>query len=266
MSAVGWRPIVLLAVSVAVAGAQAQTSRLERALGIEIPVPDTRTAAPAPRRPLLIPGKKELFERVLTRPGAMLTGGPGGGSQGRPIPPFSVLYVYERLPIRGGAELLAVGPNARGNIWGFVDAAATVQWHHALVLEFTARAGRDRVLFFRDRDNLQGWLQRPDLSQAAMQIRSEADTGAVLGADSPIVSIEPREFVDFSNTEQFYILPVLQADWVRLPDRSRVKAVRIASVTLRKRPIPNRIRPSSAPGRRFDRRPWVSRLVISGSD
>ena len=259
MSAVGWRPIVLLAVLVAVAGAQAQTSRLERALGIEIPIPDTRTEAPDPRRPLVIPGKKELFERVLTRPGAMLTGGPGGGSQGRPIPPFSVLYVYERLPIRGGAELLAVGPNARGNIWGFVDAAATVPWHHALVLEFTARAGRDRVLFFRDRDNLQGWLQRADLSQAAKQIRSEADTGAALGADSPIVSIEPREFVDFSNTEQFYILPVLQADWVRLPSRDRVKAVRIASVTLKEETHPQ---PSSPV---VSARPSLRTLPAGGS-
>ena len=238
MSTVVVRVIALIAVLGTVAGVQAQTSRLERALGVEFAGPETKASTTGPKVPLLIPGKKALYERVLTRPGAILTGGPRGGAQGKPIPPFSVLYVYERLPIRGGAELLAVGPNARGNIWGFVDAAATVPWHHALVMEFTARAARDRVLFFRDRDNLQGWLQRPDLSQAADQIRGEADTGAALGADSPIVSIEPREFVDFSNTEQFYILPILQADWVRLPSRDRVKAVRIASVTLQERTHP----------------------------
>ena len=237
MSTVVLRVIALLAVLGMVAGAQAQKSRLERALGVDFAGPETRPKVPGPKLPLLIPGKKALYERVLTRPGAMLTGGPGG-AQGKPVPPFSVLYVYERLPIKDGAELLAVGPNARGNIWGFVDAAATVPWRHALVMEFTARAGRDRVLFFRDRDNLQGWLQRADLSQAADQIRGEADTGAALGADSPIVSIEPREFVDFSNTEQFYILPILQADWVRLPSRDRVKAVRIASVTLQEQTHP----------------------------
>ena len=238
MSTVIVRVLALLPVLAAVAGAQAQTSRLERAIGHDFIGVEAEPETLGPKLPLLIPGKKALYQRVLTRPGAMLTGGPRGGSQGRPIPPFSVLFVYERLPIKDGAELLAVGPNARGSIWGFVDSAATVPWRHALVMEFTARAGRDRVLFFRDRDNLQGWLQRPDLSQAADQIRREADTGTALGADSPIVSIEPLEFVDFSNTEQFYILPILQADWVRLPSRDRVKAVRIASVTLQERAHP----------------------------
>ena len=241
MSADMMRPFVLLAVLVGAVAVQAQTSRLERALGGQFSVPDTKVEAPAPKRPLLIPGKNELYQRVLTRPGAMLTGGIGAGSRGKPIPPFSVLYVYERLPIAGSAELLAVGPNARGDIWGFVDAAATVPWRHTLVLEFTSRAGRDRVLFFRNRDHLHGWLQRPDLSQAADQIRKDADTGAALGADSPIVSIEPREFVDFSNTDQFYILPILEASKVRLPSRKPVRAVKIASVTLKEEthPRPN---------------------------
>ena len=226
--------MAFLAVASAATTLQAVTPQ-QLDLEVDTDESDTTIEAPSPKVPLLIPGKTALYERVLTRPGAMLTGGSGGGPQGRSLPPFSVLYVYERLPIKDGAELLAVGPNARGKILGFVDAAATVPWRHALVMEFTPRAGRDRVLFFRNRDNLQDWLQRPDLSQAAAKIRAEADTGAALGADSPVVAIEPREFVDFSNTEQFYILPVLEADQVRLPSRDRVKAVRIASVTLQER-------------------------------
>ena len=198
------------------------------------------------RAPLLIEGKTALYQKVLTRPGATLTGSPGRGSLGAALPPFSILYVYERLSIQGGATLLAVGPDARGTIWGFVDAAKTVPWRHALVLAFTPRAGRDQVLFFRDRANLEGWLQRPDLSQAADRMRREAQAVGALGADSPIVSIEPQEYVDFSNPEQFYVLPVLEAKGIRLPSRQRVMSVRIASVTRNENTLPEQSAPSAS--------------------
>ena len=197
------------------------------------------------RTPLLIEGKTALYQKVLTRPGAVLTGSPGGGSLGAPLPPFSILYVYERLAIQGGQTVLVVGPDARGTIWGFVDAAKTVPWRHALVLAFTPRAGRDQVLFFRDRANLEGWLQRPDLSQAADRMRREAQAAGALGADSPIVSIEPRKYVDFSNPRQFYVLPVLEAKGIRLPSRQRVMSVRIASVTRNEGTLPEHSAPSA---------------------
>ena len=187
-------------------------------------------AAQDARQPLLIDGKSTLYERVLTRPGAMLNQGPGSGVPGTELPPFTILYVYERLEI-GGETLLAVGPDARGTLSGFVDAQYTVRWDHAMVLAFSPRAGRDQVLFFRDRDNLQGWLQRADLSEAAQRVRARANAGELLGDDSPIISIEPQEFVDFTNPAQFYLLPVLEARQVRLPSRKRVMGVQIASVT-----------------------------------
>lgn len=182
------------------------------------------------RQPLLLDGKSTLYERVLTRPGATLSQGPSSGVPGTQLPPFTILYVYERLEI-GGDTLLAVGPDARGTITGFVDAGDTVRWDHAMVLAFSPRAGRDQVLFFRDQDNLQGWLQRADLSEAAQRVRMRANAGELLGEDSPIISIEPQEFVDFTNPAQFYLLPVLEAQRVRLPSRKRVMGVQIASVT-----------------------------------
>ena len=197
------------------------------------------------QKPLLIPGKSALYERVLTRPGTLLTGSPGAERQGTVLPPFSVLYVYQKLEIQGGSTLLAVGPDARGTVWGFVEAERTVPWRHALVLAFTPRAGRGQVLFFRDRANLQGWLQRPDLSQAAGRIRAAATEGAALGADHPIVSIEPHEFVDFTNPEQFYLLPVLDAKSTRLPSRQRVMSVKIASVTRTEGTLPEQSTPAA---------------------
>ena len=195
------------------------------------------------QKPLLIEGKTTLYQKVLTRPGAVLTGSPGAAGQGTRLPAFSILYVYQRLEIQGGSSLLAVGPDARGTIWGFVEAAHTVPWRHSMVLAFTPRAGRGQVLFFRDEANLKGWLHRPDLGQAANRIRAAASEGGVLGADHPVVSIEPHEFVDFSNPEQFYVLPVMKAKPIRLPNRQRVMAVRIASVTRQEGTLPERSAP-----------------------
>jgi hypothetical protein len=104
------------------------------------------------------------------------------------------------------------------------------------------------VLFFRDRANLQGWLQRADLGQAATKVRSQADTAGQLGADSSIVSIEPREYVDFKNPKQFYVLPILDAKSVRLPNRKRVMGVRIASVTRNERTLGKRLAPTRQRG------------------
>ena len=201
-------------------------------------------------RPLLIEGKTALYQKVLTRPGARLVGAPGGTSQGTVLPAFSILYVYARTSISGGSTMLAVGPDARGTIWGHVEERHTVRWRHSLILAFTPRAGRERVLFFRDRANLQGWLQRADLSQAATRVRGQADVVGQLGADSPVVSIEPKEFVDIKNPRQFYVLPILEAKSIRLPNRKRVMGVRIASVTRQGRTVSERLAPSNTPPRK----------------
>lgn len=197
------------------------------------------------KSPLLIKGKTALYQKILTRPGARLTGAPGSAGKGTVLPAFSILYVYDRTPISGGSTMLAVGPDARGTIWGLVDEKYTVGWRHSLILAFTPRAGRKRVLFFRDRANLKGWLQRYDLSQAATKVRSQADAVGQLGADNPIVSIEPKEYVDFKNPKQFYVLPILEAESVRLPNRKRVMGVRIASVTRNESTLGKRLAPSS---------------------
>ena len=49
----------------------------------------------APAKPLLLPGKTTLYQRVLTRPGAMLVAKPGT-TGGQPVPPLSIFYVYGR--------------------------------------------------------------------------------------------------------------------------------------------------------------------------
>ena len=56
------------------------------------------------RKPLLIPGKKTLYERVLTRPGAAVALRPGMPG-GETLDPFTPLYVYQRYPVDGSDKV-----------------------------------------------------------------------------------------------------------------------------------------------------------------
>lgn len=180
------------------------------------------------RRPLLMDGKTTLFQKVLTRPGAAIAEGIGGPGTGK-LDPFTVLYVYQRHPVDGGGPTwLEVGTDAKGAVSGYLPEAQVVPWEHALVLAFTQRGQRDRVLFLEDEKALGDWIADPNLKLRAEQARIQADA-RILPGDSPVISIEPESFVDFST--QFYMLPVLEAKRKRLPDRTRAMAVRIASVT-----------------------------------
>ena len=83
------------------------------ALALLLPVP-----APAQeRRPLLIEGKRNLYQRVISRPGATLTAEPRQGT-GRPVPGFSVYYVYER---REGFLLVGAGADQQEALAPLVD-------------------------------------------------------------------------------------------------------------------------------------------------
>ena len=69
----------------------------------------TPAAHAADRTPLLMEGKKTLYQRVITHPGASLYAGQGEGSTviQKAVRPFSVFYVYTRDGnwLEVGAEL-----------------------------------------------------------------------------------------------------------------------------------------------------------------
>lgn len=180
------------------------------------------------RQPLLMENKTTLFERVLTRPGARIAEGVGAPG-GDPLPPFTPLYVYERMPVDGGGPTyLEVGTDVRGTVVGFLQEQETVPWRHSLVLAFAPRVERERTLFFENAEALEGWLDSVDLLAMAEDARRAIDAGT-LGEDSPVISIEPEAPVDFE--QQFYMLPILEARTRRLPTGFRVRNVKVASVT-----------------------------------
>src|SRR5262245_21558475 len=94
-----------------------------------------------PRGPLLMEGKKTLFQRVLTRPEAKPYDKPGG-TAGNVLPPMTALYVYARQTA-GGTEWLEVGGGSDGKTIGWLRAEESVPWRQTLTLAFTNPAGRE---------------------------------------------------------------------------------------------------------------------------
>lgn len=178
--------------------------------------------------PLLIEGKKTLFQRVLTRPGAALAAKPGEAG-GKPQVPFSAYFVYQRVQ-EGGATWLQVGAGSEGTTQGFLREADTVAWNHAITLAFSPRSNRERVLFFRDSAALGNFLNVADPRAETQRVLTEFAAKGRLDPASPVIAAEPERYVD--PQKQFYLLPVLSASSTVLKSGFRVRLARVASVTL----------------------------------
>ena len=187
-------------------------------------------SSPGPRAPLLMEGKKTLFQRVLTRPETKPYDKPDGAA-GSVLPPMSALYVYARQTV-GGTEWLEVGAGSDGKTLGWLKAVDTVPWRQTLTLAFTNPAGRERALFFRERDKLQAVLEANDRAAQAKKLRDAIVAGGNLPSGFPVISIEPSTHIDIA--KQFYLLPILEAGEAYLSNNIKVRMLRVASITLQK--------------------------------
>jgi hypothetical protein len=185
-------------------------------------------AVPAqPRTPLLLPGKKTLYQRVLTRPGAAVAAQPAAGA-GKPVEPFTPFYVYERVEA-GKAPWLLVGAGIDGRTQGYLPEADTVPWRHAITLSFAQPTRRERVLFFREREGLLKFINDDNAAAQTQQIVKEIAARKALAPGHAVIAAEPETFVDLQ--KQFYLLPVLEAGTTMLKSGHKVRAVKVASIT-----------------------------------
>jgi hypothetical protein len=194
-------------------------------------------ASPAwSRDPLLVPGKHTLFQRVLTRPQVPFTSEAGAGQTIATLPPFEIFYVYGEKQI-GETAYIEVGRSLQHGAEGWMKRSDTIDWKQSIVLGFNNPAGRQRALIFKTRQELEATLAQEDVSPRLDQLRRDASSGT-LQPQSPIVSIEPSEHIDIER--EFYVLPILQSESVRLPTNIRAQLLEIASV-------PKDRTPSAAP-------------------
>ncbi|BBL73344.1 vWA domain-containing protein [Methylomagnum ishizawai] len=189
------------------------------------PVPTPIVANPLPAsarcvpQPLLLPGKRSLYERVLTRPGAVLAAQPGSG-QGEAQAPLTRFYVYQRQTL-GGEEWLQVGGSAECKPEGWLRGASAVAWKQQITVVFDNPAGRERVWLFKDDAVLE-------------RIAKSADPGAALvaaqgGSDAPIVSAEPKNYIDFN--QKFYLLPITDFREIRNVTGKPMRLLRVHAIS-----------------------------------
>ncbi|SFA94588.1 hypothetical protein SAMN04244574_01038 [Azotobacter beijerinckii] len=181
-------------------------------------------ALAADDKPLLQAGKKTLYQRVLTTPSCRL-GATAGAADGKPQPAFTRFYVYQRQQV-GDAEWLKVGPDSYGKTLGWIDAGCSVEWKMQMTLALTNPAGREPLLFFRQRETLDKLFAQDDPGKLLKPIRANL---ASQGRDPAVVAREPDYAVDLA--KRFYLLPVLNAREVMTEKGFQVRELEVASVT-----------------------------------
>jgi hypothetical protein len=96
-------------------------------------------------KPMLIPGKRTLYQKVITHPGTTLYALAGNSSKvlEKWVKPFTVFYVYQRASV-GGEPWLEVGLSSTEGTVGWIKGSKTSDWNQALTLVFSERTGRCR--------------------------------------------------------------------------------------------------------------------------
>ena len=158
------------------------------------------------RTPLLQEGKKTVFQRLITHPGAKLFAGPEPSAPvlRENIRTFTAMYIYDRK-----GERLEVGVSS-SRADGWINAKESTVWPQAITMLFTDRTGRAPVLFFRDHAAIDSTCRAPSIKEVVAQYNSQLARKAPLPADFPVVASEPQKTA--VSEKNFYLLPVLNID------------------------------------------------------
>jgi serine/threonine-protein kinase PpkA len=166
------------------------------------------------RNPLLIPGKRTLYQKVITHPAAKLFAIDGDSVQVLEnwIKPFTVYYVYERAAA-AGEPWLEVGLSSTEGPTGWINGAKVSDWNQALTLVFTERTGRRPALFFRNMNSLQTVAGSPTPRKQTSELISQfsaIQSGEMPPPeDFPLLAVEPPGEAVWG--KRFYLIPIFNA-------------------------------------------------------
>ncbi len=180
-------------------------------------------------KPLLMDGKRTLFQRILSVPEARLHQQPDSQSAAEDIIPFSVYYVYERKQ-----KWLKVGHDSYGKISGWVPENQTIVWNQALTVSFKDPQDTQRVLLFSEKASLQKMVE--DNNQEAYASLYQKLVNDETVENNPVIAIQPEAHVDIHNN--FYLVPIKQHEDVYLGNE-QARLLKVASVPLNDGPAQN---------------------------
>ena len=176
----------------------------------------------AANKPLLMEGKKTLYQRVLSVPDARLYQEPREAGASAIIIPFSVLYVYEK-----GDDWLKVGYDSFGQIAGWVKRDKAIVWNQALTVSFKDPQDIQRVMMFNSKNDLEKLVSNYD--RQGYQALYDAIVNDEPPPDSPVIAIQPEAHLEIR--DNFYLVPIKQHEDVYLGNE-QARMLEIASVPL----------------------------------
>ncbi|GHF63573.1 vWA domain-containing protein [Seohaeicola zhoushanensis] len=156
--------------------------------------------AQTPARPLLVEGRKTVYQRVLTRPDAPRYTATNGAPAAI-YPAFQPLYVYAAEP-----GWYQVGRSISSGPEGWVKADSVVEWKQNIVAAFTNPAGRQRQVLFDTEARLRAIMEDKTLPEMQQQILGQVLAGSV-SAETGVVAAEPPVFVNI--VDRLYLMPIL---------------------------------------------------------
>jgi serine/threonine-protein kinase PpkA len=178
-------------------------------------------AAQAQDRPLLMEGKKQLYQRVLVRDSVPKRDGPDGNA-GAQVSPLSALYVYARE-----GDWVQVGPSDAGGALFWLPQAAVVDWKQNIVATFETGAELGRLLFFNGLDPLYEVVESEDPALPAKSLRDVAVAAEKGGpASETIVALGPRETVD--QRKNLYVMPILESEQAIMENGASTNLLKVA--------------------------------------
>lgn len=186
--------------------------------------------------PLLIPGKKHLYQQVLTRPNAALLPD-ARATGGTEVAGFTPYYVFARQDGK-----IQVGPDVQGTPSGWMNENQTMPWTHTLIGIFTNPAGRSRAMFFRDAQDEQHLLAATDPAEQAKTLLTHVQEGH----PGPVLAMEPEDYINFQ--KQPYFMPILEARSAHEDGEGPIM-IKVASGTMTDKASKGQIPPSSRPFR-----------------
>ena len=176
----------------------------------------------ADHKPLLMEGKRTLYQRVLSIPDARIFETTDTTSASQAVIPFSVLYVYQKED-----GWLRVGYNSFGKTAGWVPEKQAIVWNQALTVSFKDSQDIQRVMFFNSKQALKQLVD--DFDKAAYQSLYQAAVDGDELADSPVIALQPEAHLDIR--DNFYLVPIKQHEDVYLGNE-QARLLEIASVPL----------------------------------
>jgi serine/threonine-protein kinase PpkA len=149
----------------------------------------------------------DLYQRVLTLPGAKMHRATGGGFQAADgaVPVLTPYYVYDRRSDSNG-EWVEVGKAPVEGADGWISADLLENWRNQLVMQYMPRGRRQRVMFFGERDDLLDLLVADDGASKVEAMIKGIETSAA-NAPKEIIAVEPWESVDQQHA--VYLMPIL---------------------------------------------------------